>query len=131
MSSELIGHSARTAARTEADEIVPAKPDMHLLTLLAFGHMVVDINGGAIPALLPFLKSALSLSYTSSGVIMLMSNIMSSLIQPVFGYFSDKTARRWMLPIALTLSTIGIGLTGLMPSYMAVLIMVTVSGLGI
>ena len=131
MSSELIGHSARTVARTEADEVTPTKPDMHLLTLLAFGHMVVDINGGAIPALLPFLKSALSLSYTSSGVIILMSNVMSSLIQPVFGYFSDKTARRWMLPIAVALSTIGIGLTGLMPSYMTVLVMVTVSGLGI
>ena len=131
MSSELIGHGARTVARTEAGEVTPEKPDMHLLTLLAFGHMVVDINGGAIPALLPFLKSALSLSYTSSGVIILMSNIMSSLIQPVFGYFSDKTARRWMLPTAVALSTIGIGLTGVMPSYMAVLIMVTVSGLGI
>lgn len=104
---------------------------MRLLSLLALGHMVIDINGGAMPALLPFLKSALALSYTGSGVIILMSNITSSLIQPVFGYFADKTARRWILPIAVLLSAIGIGLIGLTHSYALVLALVVVSGLGI
>src|ERR1051326_2974382 len=60
---------------------VPEFPDMRPLGLLALGHLVVDINNGAIPALLPFLKSALSLSYTSTAIIVLMSTITSSLIQ--------------------------------------------------
>ncbi len=93
--------------------------------------MVVDINNGAIPALLPFLKTAMSLSYTSAAVIVLMSNVTSSLIQPVFGYFADKSARRWLLPLAVFLSAVGIALTGFAPTYMMVLAMVMISGFGI
>src|SRR5215469_1458768 len=107
MSSEVVAEQPTTTV-TRNPDAVGAKPDMRLLGLLALGHMVVDINNGAIPALLPFLKSALSLSYTSAAVVVLMSNITSSLIQPVFGYFADKTSRRWILPWAVFLSALGI-----------------------
>lgn len=126
MSVEL--EAGMSTAQRRAHSIAP---NFRLLGLLGLGHMVIDINGGAIPALLPFLKSALSLSYTSSGVIILMSNITSSLIQPLFGYFADKAARRWILPIAVFLSALGIALTGLTHSYAIVLALVVISGLGI
>src|SRR5215467_11934403 len=136
MSSEAISGQRRNSEGEEfrlRPEIAPvySKPDMRLLGLLALGHMIVDINNGAIPALLPFLKSALALSYTSAAVVVLMSNITSSLIQPVFGYFADKTTRRWILPSAVFLSAVGIGLTGLSTTYSVVLMMVIISGVGI
>src|SRR5213593_3351095 len=108
-----------------------ARPDMRLLGLLALGHMVVDINQGSLAALLPFLKSTLALSYTATGVIVLMSNVTSSLIQPLFGFLADKTARRWLLPLSVVLSAIGIGLTGVASSYLAVLLLVMMSGFGV
>ena len=113
MSSELVEHGAHAVETPAAAAAPAAKPNMRLLALLAFGHMVVDINGGLVTALLPFLKTALSLSYKSSAAIILALNVTSSLIQPVFGYFADKTARRWILPSAVFLSALGIGLTGL------------------
>src|SRR5215510_3445968 len=125
MSSELVGHGVQTVEKPEA--VAAIKPNMPLLGLLAVGHMVVDINGGSLTALLPFLKSALALSYTSSAAIVLMSNVTSSLIQPVFGYFADKTSRRWLLPIAVFLSGLGIALTGLAPTYSVVLLLVVIS----
>src|ERR1051326_3375487 len=119
MSSELL------EPRVQAVEGPPAaaamKPNIRLLSLLALGHMVVDINGGSITALLPFLKNALSLSYTASAVIVLMSNITSSVIQPVFGYFADKKSRRWILPTAVFLSSVGVAFTGMVSSYAVVL----------
>src|SRR5262245_20374730 len=129
MSSELVERSAQatdqTIQPTETREA--AKPNMPLLGLLALGHMVIDINGGSLAALLPFLKSALSLSYTSSGAIILMSNVTSSLIQPLFGYFADKTARRWILPVAVALASFGMALTGFATSYAMVLTLVVIS----
>ncbi len=107
------------------------KPDMRLLGLLALGHMVIDMNQGALPAILPFLKSALALSYTATGIIVLMANVTSSFIQPLFGYFADKTARRWLLPVSVLLSSVGLGLTGLAPSYAAVLVLVVLTGFGV
>ena len=129
MSSELAEH-----ARSAHEEQTPyhaGRPNMPLLGLLAVGHMVVDINGGSLTALLPFLKSGLALSYTSAAAVILVSNVTSSLIQPVFGYFADKTSRRWILPVAVFLSSIGIALTGLAPSYGVVLGLVILSGIGI
>ena len=52
--------------------VVPAeraRPDMRLLGLLALGHMVIDINQGSLPAILPIVKDALNLSYAATGVI--------------------------------------------------------------
>lgn len=39
-----------------------ARPNAPALALLALGHMVIDINRDALPALLPFLKSKFALS---------------------------------------------------------------------
>ncbi len=104
---------------------------MRLLSLLALGHLVVDSNQGSLTALLPFLKSALALSYTATGIVVLMANVTSSLIQPLFGYFADRTARRWLLPLSVFVSAIGLGLTGLAPSYAVVLALVVTTGFGV
>jgi FSR family fosmidomycin resistance protein-like MFS transporter len=106
-------------------------PNMRLLSLLALGHLVIDTNQGSLPAILPFLKSSLSLSYTATGAIVLMANVTSSLIQPLFGYFADKTARRWLLPLSVFLSSLGLGFTGLAPSYPVVLALVVITGFGV
>ncbi len=107
------------------------RPDMRLLGLLALGHLVVDTNQGSLPAILPFLKAALNLSYTATGIIVLMANITSSLIQPLFGYLADHTARRWLLPLSVFLSSLGIALTGLAPAYAVVLALVVITGFGV
>ena len=108
-----------------------SKPNYRLLGLLALGHLVIDTNQGSLPALLPHIKTVLGLTFTATGVIVLMSNITSSLIQPFFGFLADKTARRWLLPLSVLLSAVGIGLTGVAPSYAAVLLFVMLSGFGV
>jgi FSR family fosmidomycin resistance protein-like MFS transporter len=108
-----------------------ARPNYKLLGLLALGHLVIDTNQGSLPALLPYLKTALGLTYTATGVIVLMANITSSLIQPLFGFLADKTTRRWLLPLSVFLSSLGIALSGVAPSYYAVLALVMVSGFGV
>jgi FSR family fosmidomycin resistance protein-like MFS transporter len=108
-----------------------AKPDMRLLGFLALGHMVIDINQGSLPVILPYLKDALDLSFAATGVIVLTANITSSLIQPLFGYFADQTARRWLLPLSVFLSAVGLAFTGLAPSYGAVLALVMITGFGV
>jgi FSR family fosmidomycin resistance protein-like MFS transporter len=118
-------------AETPAAAPLLARPNARVLALLALGHLVIDMNQGALPALLPFLKGKFALSYTAAGVIVLVANLTSSVIQPVFGYLSDRTARRWLLPWSLVLASTGIGLAGLAPSYGLLLGLVMVSGLGI
>jgi FSR family fosmidomycin resistance protein-like MFS transporter len=107
------------------------RPNARALALLALGHLVVDTSQGALPALLPFLKSAYGLSYAAAGVVLLVANVTSSIVQPVFGYLSDRAARRWLLPWALVLASGGLALVGLAPAYLALLGLVVVAGLGV
>jgi FSR family fosmidomycin resistance protein-like MFS transporter len=104
---------------------------MRLLGFLALGHMVIDINQGSFPVILPFLKDALNLSYAATGMIVLAANTTSSLIQPLFGYLADRTARRWLLPLSVLLSAVGLGFMGLAPSYGAALALVVITGFGV
>ena len=128
-SSPALALPAPSVPLARADE--RAKPDMRLLGLLALGHMVIDINQGSLPVILPFIKETLSLSYAATGMIVLTGNVTSSLIQPLFGYLADKTARRWLLPVSVLLSSVGLAFMGLAPSYAAVLALVVITGFGV
>jgi MFS transporter, FSR family, fosmidomycin resistance protein len=101
------------------------------LMLLGLGHMMVDLNTGALPALLPFLKNTLDLSYTMIGTLVLVASLSSSLIQPIFGHLSDRSARPWLLPFGVLAATAGMAAIGLASSYHLILLLVCVSGIGI
>lgn len=104
--------------------------DWKVLSLLVAGHFVTDINTGALPAILPFIKDSLGLSYTLTASLILVFNVTSSVIQPVFGYLSDRWSVRWLLPVGPLLASLGLGLLGLGPSYSWILLFAAVSGLG-
>ncbi len=59
--------------------------NLKALILLIAGHFVTDMNTGALPAFLPFIKESFHLSYTMAASIILVFNVTSSVIQPVFG----------------------------------------------
>jgi FSR family fosmidomycin resistance protein-like MFS transporter len=120
--------SAAPALVVETERV---RPNAKLIGLLAVGHLVIDVNQGSLPAILPFLKTAHALSYAETGAIVLAANITSSVVQPLFGYLSDRTARRWLLPLSVFVSGLGLGLTGVAPGYGALLLLVVVMGLGV
>ncbi len=107
------------------------KIDYRGLILLAMGHLAADINNGALPAMLPFLKEALGLSYAAAGTIILISNIASSVIEPVFGYLTDRKSLLWFLPLGCIAAAWGMALVGWASSYHQVLALVVFSGLGV
>jgi FSR family fosmidomycin resistance protein-like MFS transporter len=108
-----------------------AKMDKKALSLLSLGHMVTDINQGALPVLLPFVKEALQISYTKSGLILLLANLTSSIIQPAFGHVSDRYPQGWFLPGGIFLASIAFSLTGYAWNYEVLVLLVILSGLGI
>jgi FSR family fosmidomycin resistance protein-like MFS transporter len=101
------------------------------LAILSAAHLVTDINQGALPALLPFFKEALSLSYTTAGFILLSANLTSSIVQPAFGHLSDRRPIRWLLLLPPLIACLGISMTGLMSQFHLLLLCVTLSGFGV
>jgi FSR family fosmidomycin resistance protein-like MFS transporter len=109
---------------------VRAEIDRRAMAALSAGHFATDFAGGALPALLPFLKDRFSLSYTALGVVILASQVSSSLVQPLFGLWSDRRGAMWLLPVGVALAGIGIGLAADAPSYWLVVAFVLIQGLG-
>jgi FSR family fosmidomycin resistance protein-like MFS transporter len=101
------------------------------MSALAAGHLGTDFSNGSLPALLPFLTDKFSLSYTLAATLMLGSAASSSLVQPVFGLWSDRRGAIWLLPAGVAVAGVGIALAAAAPSFWRVLLLVVVSGLGV
>ena len=100
------------------------------LALLSIGHLTVDVTGGALPALLPFLQAEFHLSYLQLALVIAVSNVTSSIVQPAFGLMSDLRAARWLLPVGVLLAVAGFAFIGLAPLYVLLLAAVACSGIG-
>ncbi len=105
--------------------------NLKMLLVLSFGHFATDMCQSALPAILPFLKAKLLLSYTMIGIILLASNVTSSVIQPLFGYLSDQKEKPFLLPIGCLAAGLGLSLLTIPDSYVIVLFLVTLTGLGV
>jgi len=105
--------------------------DIRALALLILGHLVTDTTQGGLPTLLPLLQESLGLTYAASGAIMMTMQLTSSVIQPLFGYLTDRFNLRWLLPLGVAVSGLGFASLGFADSYAMVLAMVVVTGLGV
>jgi len=105
--------------------------DKRAMAALSAGHFATDFANGALPALLPFLVDRFGLSYTLAAALVLASAASSSLIQPLFGAWSDRRGALWLLPSGVAVAGIGIALAAAAPAYWLVLLFVLVSGLGV
>ena len=105
--------------------------DRRALSWLAVGHVVNDMNQGAVPALLPFLIAERGLTYTAAGGIVLAATLLSSLIQPVLGHLSDRRPLPFLIPLGVLAAGGGLALAGAVTSYPATIAAILLSGAGV
>jgi FSR family fosmidomycin resistance protein-like MFS transporter len=101
------------------------------MVTLSGGHLSVDFASGAVPALLPFLTDEFDLSYTAAAALMLAVLVSSSLLQPLFGLWSDRRGAMWLLPGGVLLAGVGTGLGSVASSYALVVVLFFAAGVGI
>ena len=101
------------------------------MAVLSAGHLFTDVNQGAVAALVPFLISERGLSLAAAGTLVLAATLSSSIVQPLFGYFSDRTPLPSLMPLGVILGGVGISLVGIAPNYPLILLCTVLSGLGV
>lgn len=57
-------------------------------------HFVNDVYTGMLNPIMPFIAAKLSISMAFATVILSMSHIFASLLQPIFGFWADNMVRR-------------------------------------
>lgn len=105
--------------------------DRRGLVFLAVSHMFNDVSQGAVPALLPFLVTERGLSYVAASGLVLAATVLSSLIQPVLGYYSDRHPIPWLMPFGVLVGGLGLAFAGIAPTYWLLVACVLLSGLGV
>jgi MFS transporter, FSR family, fosmidomycin resistance protein len=100
------------------------------ILLMFLGHIWVDASQGILPVVLPKLKEALALNYFQVGLVVTVLNLTSSVIQPIFGYISDKIRTGWFVPVGILWTACTMGLLGWAPDYLSVVLLVGFAGLG-
>jgi MFS transporter, FSR family, fosmidomycin resistance protein len=100
------------------------------IALAVLSHTVVDASLNILPVVLPLLVDRFHLSYSQVGLAAALSNISSSLIQPAFGWASDRWSIRWFMWIGIAWTAILMGCVGLVSNYLVLLLVIVATGVG-
>jgi len=98
---------------------------------LSLAHLINDIYAPVLMAIQPILIASLGYSYFEAALLPAMHSIVSSLLQPLFGYLADSRGLRISVSISILLSGCGIAAMGLFQDrFIALLFCVAISALG-
>ncbi len=98
--------------------------------LFSLGHLSVDWCQGAIPALLPYFIRNYDLSYQAAGTLIFANVLVASVLQPLFGYYSDRISRPWFIPLGTLLCGIAVAVMGFCTSFYAIFAAAMLCGVG-
>ena len=101
------------------------------LYVLSLGHFAADINQGALSAVLPFLIAARNYDYATAALLVSISNIFGSIVQPMFGFLADQKNRPWLMILGTSLAAAGMALTGICRTFAGLCAAVIISGIGV
>ena len=105
--------------------------DRLTLTALCAAHFVNDSYSSIIYPLLPLLQSKLELTNAQVFWLAPLYAISSSLMQPLYGFISDRYARRFFAVFGPTITAVFVSMIGLAPSYAMLVVLLVAGGIGI
>lgn len=97
---------------------------------LSVAHLVCDTYSGFMNPLMPFIALKLGISLGVATVIISISHVCSSMLQPFFGFFADNTLKRIFVFWGLILISIFIPLTPLASNVGLLIVFMILGSLG-
>ena len=85
--------------------------DKKALVGLSAGHFMVDWYASVLVPLYPFITAKLGISLSFISTIIALGHMLSSMLQPLFGYISDKLRHRTFMFWGLIIASVFIPLT--------------------
>ena len=101
-----------------------------ILFTMGVCHLLNDMIQSVIPALYPLLKDNFGFTFTQIGVITLVFQLTSSLLQPFVGSYADHHPRPYSLSLGMCLTLTGLLLLAFSQNFLWILLSVAVIGCG-
>lgn len=97
---------------------------------LSTGHFVNDIFTGILNPIMPFIAAKIGISMAIATIILTMSHIFSSLLQPIIGFFADNIHKRAFIFWGLIFSSVFIPLAVVSDNMLNLIIFIMIGSLG-
>ena len=98
--------------------------------MIAFAHGVSDFYAGTVPFTIFLVLSQQHISPAYQGVLVFLWYVASSVIQPLFGAYTDRRGRWWFLPVALAMVIVCISFAAVATSMWLLAFLVIAGGIG-
>jgi FSR family fosmidomycin resistance protein-like MFS transporter len=109
---------------------IPTQTVYPILFAISFSHLLNDTVQSLIPAIYPLIKDSFQLNFTQIGMVTLVFQLSSSLLQPVVGAITDKRPYPYALPVGMGISLIGLVILSVASNFTIILISVGLIGIG-
>ena len=97
---------------------------------LSLAHLFADVYSGFLNPIMPFIAAKLGFSMAIATVVISISHICSSMMQPIFGFFADNILKRFFIFWGLILASLFIPLTPAAPSIPVLLLFMILGSIG-
>lgn len=101
-----------------------------ILIIISVSHFLNDMIQSVVPAIYPIIKTKFGLSFAQIGIITLVFQMSSSILQPLTGLYSDRHPRPYALSIGMCFTLAGIIILAFAGLFLLLLLAVCTIGLG-
>lgn len=105
-------------------------PIYPVMVAIGVCHLFNDTLQAVVPAMFPVLEKEIGLTFTQLGLITFVLNMVSSVLQPVVGFFSDRNPKPYALPLGMSCTFVGLAGIAVASNYLMILLSVIFLGLG-
>ncbi len=101
-----------------------------MVGLMCASHLSLEGCHHFLPVAVPLLITALNVDYTQIGTLALLGLGVTAGAQPLFGWLADRWRPAWIVPLSILWVGLCMSLTGIVPSYLLLSVVIVGAGLG-
>ena len=101
-----------------------------ILCIMGTCHLLNDMIQSVIPALYPLLKDKYDFTFVQIGIITLVFQLTSSILQPFVGRYADRHPQPYSLAEGMCFTLVGLVALAFAPNFLLILLSVALIGCG-
>ena len=107
------------------------KENKKAVAWLALGHGMADCYSGFINPILPFIVAKIGITLGIATCALSISQLFSSMMQPVFGFIADKWRKRFFIFWGMLMASIFLSMTGIARNFVQLTLCLVIGGIGV
>ncbi len=101
-----------------------------VLFVIGFAHLLNDMIQSVVPAVYPLIKEKFGLSFAQIGIITLVFQLTSFILQPFVGRYADRHPRPYSLFVGMCFTLVGLCALAVAPDFRVLVAAVSIIGFG-